>query len=307
MKKTIILLTFFFIIINLNAQVGSIIYTDSNNFESPNIHLQIDTSQNGNIWQIGAPIKPIFNSAYSPTHAIVTDTLNNTPQNNLSSFTLKFFPNFWGSGKLSFWHQFQTDSLNAGGYIDVSYNGGLNWENIVFDTLWWIMTTPTNFYGKHDTIFGNTPAFTGESNGWQFAEFGWIYTMLTKWEIPSDSILIRFNFKSNNIALPKEGWIIDNITYNGYDVIGITETNNISKGELAAFPNPFNDFINIESKTALNSVQIFSTEGKLVYNFDINKKHSLKISTNALEKGIYFLKSVDINNNNYFNKIIKTN
>jgi hypothetical protein len=308
--------SFFFLIficLRLNAQIGNIIYTDSNNFENPNSHLVIDSSQIGNLWQIGKPIKPIFNAAYSPTHAIVTDTLNNTPQNNLSSFTIKYFPNFWGSGKLSFRHKYETDSLNAGGFVDVSYDGGLNWTNIINDfgtpdNMWtWMWTNSNNFYTNNDTISGNIPAFSGSSNGWKYSEFAWIYVMAVKsWGIPSDSILFRFNFKSNSTAISNEGWMIDNITFNGYDIMGNVQTENFGMDEIHISPNPTSDIINIESKVALKSICIYSSEGNLIYQSDINKKHSLKISMNAFKQGIYYIKTIDIDGKTGFNKIVKT-
>ncbi|NVO02679.1 MAG: T9SS type A sorting domain-containing protein [Bacteroidetes bacterium] len=305
MKQISSLFFLIFICLRLNAQIGNIIYTDSNNFESPNFHLVIDSSQIGNLWQIGKPVKPIFNAAYSPTHAIVTDTLNNTTQNNLSSFTLKFLPNYWGSGKLTFRHQYDMDSIYAGGYIDISYNLGINWENIVNDTNW-LSTFTTNIYGKHDTISGNIPAFTGSSNGWQLSEFAWIYDIATKWGIPFDTVFIRFNFKSNSTAISKEGWMIDNITFNGYDVVGKVEIEKKEMDEIQISPNPTSDLINIESKVALKSICIYSCEGNLVYKSNINKKHSMKISMNAFKQGIYYIKTIDIEGKTGFNKIVKT-
>lgn len=312
MKNKIILIILLFVFVKVNAQIGPVIYSDTNYFESPNIHLEIDTTQIGNLWQIGTPMKPIFNAAYSPTHAIITDTLNNTPQNNLSSFTLKFLPDFWGSGKLTFRHQYDMDSLHAGGYIDISYNGGTDWVNIVNDTMSpdgfynWMFTNSNNFYSRQDTIYGNIPAFTGSSNGWQLSEYVWVYMMMVKWNIPSDSILIRFNFISDATAINKEGWMIDDITFNGYQIMGGIETYQNDNSLIRIFPNPANEYINIESKTDLKSIKMYSVDGKLVYDSEINKKHSTKISMNAFKQGVYFIKTVDINENTSFNKIIKT-
>ncbi len=50
------------------------------------LKIQIDTSQQGNIWQIGRPQKILFNLAFSIPNAIVTDTLNTYPINDTSSF-----------------------------------------------------------------------------------------------------------------------------------------------------------------------------------------------------------------------------
>ncbi len=60
------------------------------NFDDPSelFRLEIDSLNGNNIWQIGKPRKTIFNSAFSPLNAIVTDTSDFYPINNYSSFTL---------------------------------------------------------------------------------------------------------------------------------------------------------------------------------------------------------------------------
>ena len=52
-------------------------------------HLRIDSVSNLNdIWQVGAPQKPIFTNAYYNPNVIVTDTINPYPINDTSSFTI---------------------------------------------------------------------------------------------------------------------------------------------------------------------------------------------------------------------------
>ena len=84
MKKLITILAVLMLTNTTFAQWEYFIDFDSPN--SQNNHIIIDTISNpDNIWQIGVPSKTIFDSAYSLTHAIVTDTLNAYPVNDTSS------------------------------------------------------------------------------------------------------------------------------------------------------------------------------------------------------------------------------
>ena len=50
------------------------------------IIIKVDTATE-NIWQIGEPQKVIFDAPSTTPNSIVTDTINNSPINNVSSFT----------------------------------------------------------------------------------------------------------------------------------------------------------------------------------------------------------------------------
>src|SRR5204863_2124304 len=73
----------------------------------------IDTTQAGNIWQIGTPSKTVFGSAYSTPLALITDSANAYPANNQSSFTVTIYTD--DETFFSFWHRIDADSLNDGG------------------------------------------------------------------------------------------------------------------------------------------------------------------------------------------------
>ncbi len=89
MKK----ITLFLFIITLtfslvHGQYGSLIYTDTINFETSHNWVHLDTSITNNIWRIGIPSKTYLDSAYSIPYAIITDTINNYPINNYSYFDI---------------------------------------------------------------------------------------------------------------------------------------------------------------------------------------------------------------------------
>src|SRR6266478_1466792 len=86
------------------------------NFDKPE-PVYIDTTLSGNIWQIGRPQKVFFDSAFTRPNAIVTDTINYYPKNNVSEFILKT-PTFLlccGGVIMRFFHKYDTDTLADGG------------------------------------------------------------------------------------------------------------------------------------------------------------------------------------------------
>jgi hypothetical protein len=80
-------------------------------------HITIDTISNpNNIWQIGVPNKPLFNTAYSVPNVIVTDTINTVPANDTSTFYLFHLRDnqeLWHTFGINFWYQMDGDSKRA--------------------------------------------------------------------------------------------------------------------------------------------------------------------------------------------------
>ena len=147
-----------------------IVYLDTISFEA-GVHGIIIEPQPNNLWQVGSPSKTFFNAAHSIPNAIVTDTLNPYPSQNISSFTFYVLPA--GPNTLSFWHKYDTDSGHAGGFIEDSVPG-YPWTNIVVDTVlthqFNFYTYSINFYDSTQQITGNIPAFTGTSD-WIYSEY----------------------------------------------------------------------------------------------------------------------------------------
>ncbi len=255
-----------------------------------------------NIWQIGKPHKIFFDSAFSEPNCIITDTLNNYPINCHSSFILSLhniYYNWWmGKLNLSFTHKFDTDTLHDGGFIEVSYNSGITWENIILDSLvnsnsnYGYPGYNQNFYSINDTINGGIPAFTGKSPGWiqsvyQFNGCGYNFAI--------DSIMVRFTFKSDSTNNSREGWMIDNIYFANWICESISET---SKSNFEFYPNPnngkFNLIMNNENSLMNNEVSIYNILGdKIYYNPKFNEQTSNEIDLSAFQKGIYFIKIYD--------------
>jgi len=138
-------------------------------------------SSEENIWQVGKLYKDFLDSTLSGKHGIVTDTLNSYPVNidDYFDIVLPVMDSAWGEGILSFYHRYQTDSLYDGGFIEVSYDYGISWNNIIFDASH-INENFIGLYNQSDTISGGIPAFTGTNYEWSYVELYWWWIALLK-------------------------------------------------------------------------------------------------------------------------------
>lgn len=289
---------------------GPLIFTDTITFETTHSPgLRIDTSQIGSIWQTGIPSKTYFNSAFTAPNAIFTDT-GFYSVNNYSYFDLfikdtgQYFGPFYGEGILGFWHKYDTDTMRDGGFITVSYDEGNSWENIINDTDMIAMNT-TNFYSYSDTITGNIPAFSGRSNGWEYSQIYWYWNGLTK-AFPNDSLIVRFNFKSDSINNNKEGWLIDQIFFNGYQLFGSVNKKTVQPKEIKVYPNPAKELLNIEFANTDNTeytFNLYDITGKSLLIINNIRTDKIVLNTFDLNDGIYFFK-LSGNEKNEFGKII---
>lgn len=260
------------------------------NFEDTStlIYLSIDaTTNSNNIWQIGRPNKALFSSSYSLSNAIITDTVNYYPINDTSSFTIYHLANngftFPHTARLHFSYKVDTDTLNDFGMIEFSPDNGMNWINLLHDSV--------NFPGgNYDMIF------TGKTNNWQSFEmnlglYGAIYNIQNE-----DTVLYRFTFVSDNVQTNKEGWIIDDIIIDDYaENIGEKVINNCI---LQVFPNPTWNTIKfkIDNKFIPCQIFIYDITGKLVLCC-MQTDENAEINISALEAGTYQYKVK--NNDNY--------
>ncbi len=229
----------------------------------------IDTLNPDNVWQIGPPQKDLFDSAFSPPNVIVTDTLEYYPNLTQSEFIVKA-PNPSGGIGMEMYHKYDTDTLLDGGEIEVSYDG-IEWENI----------GNTTFFSWNEYDYFSNLGFNGNSGGWVNTYYYWNYP-------PTDTLQIKFIFRSDDIQTNKEGWMLDNI-YFTFDLgIGIDEhdQNNV----FTAFPNPFNhetliQFANPENKNY--KLKLFDSGGRLIKTITSIRSNQVRVDRNSLTKGVY--------------------
>ena len=247
-------------------------FFDLNDRDTANKYFYFDSSQVNNIWQFGTPQKSMFDSAYSPPFAFVTDTINNYSINNTSSilFTVWSDCNWF---QINFKHRIDADSLMDGGVIEYSIDSGNTWNNIRGANVFF----SNNFYPLSNTIASNSnkAGFTGTS--------GWIYSWFIG-PILGPLVQYRFTFTSDSIDTQKNGWIIDDISTVGV-MVGINEFE--SGAVVKLYPNPTSNLFAIEMKnpTQFVSAVVLDLKGK---EFDISTKPIIDLS--KFENGIYLIK-----------------
>ena len=301
MRKFCFLILFVSIYLYSKAQSNIFFNWDTIRFEHSYEFLKIVSSEN-NIWQIGTPAKNYFDSAYSVTNAIVTDTLNHYPINNHSYFDLYIgffnFKMYPYSISLEINHKFETDTLKDGGYITVSYDNGNSWTNIIDDNEWCYSPTfkNQNLYAVNDTLFNGEHGFSGKSDGWITTWFSWEECLCSTKSaslIPdqNDTMIVRFNFISDDFETHKEGWMIDNIRLFSFQIIGATNDELLDRS-IKLFQNPKNQCLTIDLRNVQGNkfeTEIYSLNGTLVDHrkFNTNK---IEIETMNLSQGVYFIK-----------------
>lgn len=266
---------------------------DSCKFESTCKYVSFPSDSN-NIWQLGKPNKVFFDSAYSLTNAIITDTIYPYLANNHSYFDVKIGSNFnspYGNRIVGFKHKFDTDSLKDGGYIEASYDNGKTWTNVINQNSdskpAWFGTE--NMYSNKDSLLNGKIGFSGKSKGWTYSRIQWVWVYVMK-TIP-DTVILRFNFISDSIQTNKAGWMIDDLMISRVDQG--SSVNNIS--EHATYfeitPNPMNENsrIQIIGNSRINyTVSVLNILGQTIKNIEIINQEAILTNEN-LKQGIYFV------------------
>jgi Secretion system C-terminal sorting domain len=259
---------------------------------SNSVNIEIDTNSS-NIWQIGPPQKTFYNSAASQPNVIVTDTINNYPINNVSSFHIKIENNlgWWGIYALQWVQKLDMDSDHDGGIIEFTTDDGLTWQNVFNNPMVY------NFYGfspaNTDTLDNGEFAFSGRDTSWKNIWLCFDVSWMT--QLP-DTITLRFTFKSDSINNAREGWIIDDFISHPTFIHTIQEAK--SDQYITVYPNPSNGIVNIETEKKMEfhlieTMELINAKGEVVerwkniptkYWFD-SKKYAtgfylLKIKTN---------------------------
>lgn len=191
-----------------------------------------------NLWTIGLPAKPFFDTAFSLPNAILTDTINPYASNNHSYFDL-IIPSYnqFYNLILSFQHKYQTDSLLDGGYIEISYDNGASWVDVLKDQTHIEIFNTENMYALSDTLNGGISGFSGTSD-WQETKIQWVWQLPVQLVNYEDTLQLRFNFISDSLQSNKAGWMIDDIVV-AYADLG-SQTAEVQKKQKASiFPNPF--------------------------------------------------------------------
>jgi len=309
MKRTHLSISFLLILsFTVRAQItqtyGNLIFEDTLDLK-PQSNWIIIPDSSSNLWEIGMPDKAYFNAAHTSDYAIMTDTNDFYTSGCNDYFYLSIpypQPDWWGEGILSFYHKFDTDTLTDGCTIELSYDNGNTWLNVMGDT----NHINTVFIGLYsDTLNNGTYAFSGKSNGWQYVELYWFWIALVKQDAPKiffDTLMVKFTFTSDNINTNKEGWMLDDIVFRGYSVTGFI--NEADNSTVKVYPVPSSDKVIFESDSkALNGLDfiLYDITGKIVKTGKISE-HTITITD--LKNGLYFYEIL-MDNEVFRGKIVK--
>jgi len=155
------------------------------------------------------------------------------------------------------------------------------------DTNNWTVTSNTIASGTR-TIVANRAFNTSDSNDYTFVfannSIDFAYAKMS-----SASFSLAYHGGGNR------GYQIDA----PFSSLGV---NDFEKNKIVFYPNPVNDFFNIQSVEEIKSVIIFDSTGKKVADFK-NKKEMIDISN--LKSGLYFIEILNSENKILTEKLIK--
>lgn len=114
-----------------------------------------------------------------------------------------------------------------------------------------------------------------------------------------------------SIAYGNEGACYDNAEYpygeiEDYTVnIGELGLTNVNDAAVKLYPNPVHDVLTIESKTAIQSVEIYNIAGQMVNSISSLNKSKTEINVSKLTPGVYVVRTTDANGNINSYKVVK--
>lgn len=288
MKNRFVILTMLLLTVIISRGQTFHQYFDGADTTNWSLKIKIDTSAN-NVWQIGKPQKSIFDSAATLPNAILTDTLNSTPTNNISSFSYSLIPENFGYGILAIqWKQkLDMESGKEGGKIELSVDSGKTWSSPFNNPYTY------NFYGFDSNNVSSLPngdtVFTGTDSSWRDV---WLCYDIS-WLRSYDSIIIKHTYKSDSVNYGKEGWMIDNILQH------ITLVHTVNEEEQTEYmkvhPNPTTGRVNIETQKQdefhlIEDMKLVNSQGQVVQSWkNIPTKFFIDIGHH--KNGIYYLKA----------------
>ena len=289
------------------------------------------------IWQIGIPNKPLFDSAYSQPNAIVTLLDSALPPNVNASFIIGIpdsiyqlyqFNAYIGSA-LTFVHKFDFDSTRGGGYVEYSVDSGSHWHPVLMNGARYLSYYPyTSIYcitgnfgipqmvdGQYiyapswwsyipmDTTPLGIPYFTGTDSNWIHDTIV-MPSPLGEKTYQNIPFLFKFTAFTDSNSLPREGWMIDNIGFQGYVFSCPGGINEINSSHIKVYPDPVTDGFTL-SLTGAGiqdySISIMDLTGReLLYREE--QEPELTLKRGDIVAGSYFIKVTDKQTGNMIDK-----
>lgn len=314
MKKLILPTILLCLSFTLKAQVREYFPLDTINFEYNTMEIVIDTTQANNIWQVGLPSKTFFNQAYTQPFAILTDTSNNYPINDISSFYIMYDTAIACGTYISFMQKFDTDTLQDYCAFEYSIDTGETWfaaKDTFLNINWgcqFFWECPGNNSNAIGYLLRNTGKISGNSYEWieSIYHFQW-YIPINKTDSEwPPMMLFRFKFTSDDTQNNKDGWMIDRIILGGFDCWGnIDEKNGLFNKKIAVHPNPAQSIVTVKnlSKTSLKKIIIYDLSGKEIVAIGVNSLCT-ELQTNNIGKGAFIWKTIFEDNTSESGKLV---
>lgn len=298
-------------LLSLFLILSSSVFSQQNSFDYENDFsddsdtlLQIGEEEY-NIWEVGIPEKVFFfGDGHTEPPSIMTGKTSPYSSNNQSSFEiwigLESFTYFYYHFYIDFKHKLQTANGKDGGYVEISYDGGVSWRNIILDTCifnYGELPSIGGFYTIEDTLFDGTPGFSGSLSEWTWAGISWAWSEFDYPWIAEDGIRLklRFSFISDNEEEQLAGWAIDDIRifYGWYEGINQSHINVPS----LVYPNPIIEsaILKIENQTNEKVLlQIFDCSGNIVQS-EVTQGNVIPIESSGFLGGMYIYKIIFLN------------
>ena len=197
-----------------------------------------------------------------------------------------------------------SDTLLDGGYIELSFDGGQTFTNIIEqpagDIYWAIspwtgadwMETNLGLYTETDTLHNGEPGFSG-CYDWTQTNFGFSVGLPL---FPSDiavsqidSLILRFNFISDSIDTQKEGWMIDNFRFYAIDFGGFVSFPTYPNITVGPIPAQQQLTVNFPAPPGQLRYEVYDLQGKVVKKINQSETQTSVIAIDDLPNGLYIL------------------
>lgn len=257
----------------------------------------LNTSDSTNAWVFTETDKP-FGQSQDTVLGWVTDSITPYSAGLYSEMVLKA-PYDHGEAVtwLIFEHRYETDSLQDGGYIQISCDS-LNWNTVNLNE--WNQNIPqqviTENYGS-SFLDDSIPAFTGSSGDWIESWIGinWYISVVQEDENRDytgctwdnfDTLYYKFVFESDSNGVGHGGWQIRNMMIGAHDQPG-----SVAEPEpepLIVYPNPAKNLLSIripESAGKPLKTMLYDMQGRLM----MTERFESKLDVSSVKSGRYLI------------------
>lgn len=242
-----------------------------------------------NLWETGMPSKVFFNDGYNGGRALLTDSNDTYPTNNSSICEFKIVRDLGYSDvlEMNFMHKMQSSPGLDGGKIEISFDNGQTWGNIIDDS--YLNTFNVQVYGSHSNEYTLTDQVFSLTDAGYSGTFDWmnsIYNLFIGF-YSGDTINVRYVFKTDMTPENNEGWMIDDLMFSTF-MVGLEEL----KSTIHLSPNPATSELQVEVSD-LDQLEIYTSTGQLVKSCTLNVNNSkFKLNIEDLAPGSYIIKGI---------------